>query len=138
MFKTTLLASIVVMGVGVASTASAKSLTIYNHTNHDSVTMINKGSCSSSLPGGITRAHSKNVVPEALLKAVCGKKDCSAEIYMSDHCGGPNNPVIATAVFNVKEGLKSISAPINGYSFQRDPADPFFAIAMYGGPAVGN
>lgn len=120
--------SLLTVGLCGAFAVYAAPLTIDNQTDHDSTSVINKGSCSASVPGGVTRAHTKNVVPETLLRALCGMKDCTADIYMQDNCRGP---IIATAVFNVKVGLKSISQPINGYGFEK--LGPF-SIIIKGGP----
>lgn len=126
--KKKILITSIVLGLGLASVTNAQPLTIKNDTNHDSTSVINKGACSSMLPGGTTRAHSTNVVSERLIRTLCGNKDCNADIYMEGNCKGP---IIATVKFNVNTGLGAISKPINGYSFDRLNN---FAIVIKGGP----
>jgi hypothetical protein len=88
--------------------AMAGALTIVNNTDQDSTSVINSGACSDILgDSGVTRAHTTNVVPENLVAKACifNKVNCKAEIHMTSDCTGP---VIATVVFDVKQGIKNI------------------------------
>lgn len=118
------------LAFGLTTAVHADPLKIVNNTDYDSTSVINKGACSSLLPGGTTRAHTTNVVSERLIKTLCGNKDCQADIYMQPNCKGP---VIASVVFNVKTGLGQITTPINGFGFEK--LGPF-AIVIKGGPKV--
>lgn len=90
-------------------TANAGDLIVNNHTDYDSTSIINNGSCSTILGEmGISRKHTDhNVVPDSKVRFACflNKKNCKADVYMSANCTGPK---IATVLFDVDTGIKSI------------------------------
>lgn len=130
MFKSKIVSCLLILSACASFSVFAQSLRIDNQTDHDSTAVINSGACSASYPGGITRAHTANDVPETLLRALCGNKTCKADIYMNASCSGAP---IGTAYFNVKTGLGDITVdPKYGYSFARNGA---FSVVIMGGPA---
>lgn len=87
-------------------TASAAGLTIDNQTDFDSTSVLNNGACSTILGSdGITKAHTRKTVSESKIRLACigHWSNCKAEVYMSNNCTGP---VVATAYFDTKTGLK--------------------------------
>ena len=111
--------------------AHAEAVTIVNNTNRDSTSIINNGSCSTVLgSSGITRAHTTNVVPEMKMKLACirNSKNCIADVYMTDNCTGNK---IATAVFDVSTGMKSITIIDPQYNITASG----FTVVIDGGPA---
>lgn len=99
-----------------ASLAYASALTIVNNTDHDSTTVTNDRICSATLPGGggVTKAHSTNVVSEGKIKIACfhNKENCKAAVYMTNNCTGSS---IATVIFDINKGIKSITMHEPGY-----------------------
>ena len=92
--------------------ARGEALRITNNTNLDSTSKINGGSCSSSVLGesGITRAHSTNEVSNIKLRVACAlnRENCVADVYMTTVCEKSGQPKVATVVFSVNSGIKSV------------------------------
>lgn len=110
-----LITSLVALGLSSITIASfaASDLVIDNQTAKDSTSVINGVSCSNIFDGGVTKAHSKNVVKSSILKFACiiNPSNCTAAVYMTANCTGP---LIATITFDVNNGIKNIS-PGPGY-----------------------
>ena len=91
--------------------------------------------CSTDVLGndGITRAgEQRKITTSRQLKYACIKnlKDCKADIYMQDKCGGDK---IATIHFDTSgSGLKSIEMIDNSYSITGSG----FEVTIAGGPTV--
>ena len=88
----------------VASALSiGNSLTIRNHTNHDSTSIINDGRCSVDVlhEGGVTRKHTDKTIPAAALLAAClgHFSDCKADVYMTDNCTGAKVAVVHFSIY---------------------------------------
>jgi hypothetical protein len=92
--------------------AGGEALVITNHTDLDSTSKINGFSCSSSILGeaGITRAHSTNSVSNTKLRVACfaNRENCVADVYMTSVCEKSGQNKIATVVFSVNSGIKSV------------------------------
>ncbi|VVC75876.1 hypothetical protein AQUSIP_11770 [Aquicella siphonis] len=101
--------SIGVLAAGLCSVplAAQAGLTIVNNTDKDSTSIINDGMCSSSLSGGITKAHSTNKVSDIIIGFACygHASDCKADVYMTDNCSGDK---VATVMFDTKKGIYDI------------------------------
>lgn len=116
------------LGFGLVSTAFAASdLTIVNNTNNDSTSIINNGICSNTLSGGVTKAHSTNVVKKTVIGLAClgHASNCKADVYMTNNCSGNK---VASVVFDTGSGIKSITMNSNnfhisgsGFRIQLDP-----------------
>ena len=123
-----------ITSVCLSSMAFASDLTLINHSNHDSTSVMNNGPCSADILGdkGVTRAHSINVVPDKILNTACilNKLNCKAEVHMTSDCTGP---IIATVILDVKKGIKSITPSKNtdGYTVTGSG----FTATVDGGPA---
>jgi hypothetical protein len=127
-FKKTLCTGFALLGMTLGHTAS---LSITNDTNHDSTSIINHGPCSTILgESGVTRAHTTNVIAENILARACmfNKTNCQADVYMTSNCTGPK---IATALFNIYTGVKSVEMFDDSYSVSGGG----FNITLSGGPA---
>jgi len=126
--STTLLA----VGLSSVSAFAFAGLVLVNNTNLDSTSIINGGICSSSLPGGVgvTKAHSTNEISDTIIRIAClgHASDCTADVYMSGNCSGPK---IATAVMDIKSGVKSVTMHSNDYKITASG----FHIQLDGGPA---
>jgi hypothetical protein len=89
-----------------------ESLVITNNTDLDSTSKINNMACSSSVlgEGGITHAHSTNAVSNTKLRVACAlnRENCVADVYMTTVCERSGQPKIATVVFSVNTGIKSV------------------------------
>lgn len=107
--KLSVLAAIAGMAFPLAALAG-NDLTIVNNTNQDSTTVINGGLCSSTVlgSGGVTKAHSTNVVTAFKLALACisNKDNCSADIYMTNNCTGPK---VGNVIFSTTTGIKSFN-----------------------------
>ena len=113
--------------------ASAGDLTIINHTNYDSTSIINNGACSNVMGApGITRAHTTNVVPEKLVIKACifNKANCTAAVHMTNNCTGP---VVATVIFDVAKGIKDIQPSSASMGYVMSGSE--FTAIIEGGPA---
>lgn len=129
MLKKTMLVSFIA-ACSMPLIAQAADLTIVNNTNRDSTSVINNGACSTILgEHGITRAHSTNVVPSMTVAFAClmNRSNCRADVYMTNNCSGP---VVATAFFDVKTGIKSVTMYDNSYAVSGGG----FGITITGGP----
>lgn len=136
------------LALGISSAAiitqanpNAHSLTITNYTYQDSTVLINpqfpKAKCSSYLGElGITRARvrGKDPVPHSvdgiIVGGACSRdtKNCRADIYMNDHCGGEK---IGTVIIDVDKGIKSKEILNNTYAIEvKGPFD----FILTGGP----
>lgn len=125
-----------VVGLAVLGTlplmVNAADLTIVNNTNRDSTSIINGGACSTILGAhGITRAHSTNVVPSSVVTFAClaNRSNCKADVYMTANCTGP---VVATAYFDTKSGIKVVTLHDNSYTVTGGG----FQVTIDGGPAA--
>ncbi|HSW70594.1 MAG TPA: hypothetical protein VLH77_01285 [Gammaproteobacteria bacterium] len=116
-------------------------LTIDNQTFFPSTCKINNQSghaqCSNTIPVyGITQPHSKNIIPQGIIWGAClaNLHACTAEVYMTNNCTGP---VIATAVFDISSGIKTINNLYGeeGFMLANPPRSPFY-IDIMGGPAA--
>ncbi|MBX3708911.1 MAG: hypothetical protein KIT56_10200 [Gammaproteobacteria bacterium] len=87
------------------------SLTIVNNTDQDSTSIINNGICSDSLPGGVTKAHSPNVISDVIIGLAClgHPSNCQADVYMTNNCNKEGAAKVATVLFDTKAGIKNIS-----------------------------
>lgn len=107
---------LIAMGLCSATALSyaANGLTIVNNTDEDSTSIINDGMCSNKLTGGVTKAHSTNVVSGTIVSLACfgHASDCKAEVYMTNDCSGDK---IATVMFDTKTGIKSVAMNTNQY-----------------------
>lgn len=128
-FKNLFISGMAALSIALPFSANA-TLTIINNTSQDSTSIINNGACSSSLPGGITRAHSINVVPDIIINSACffTPHNCKADIYMTNNCSGLK---ISTATFDTTIGITSVTPAIGGYQIVRNGP---FSITMNGGP----
>lgn len=121
---------------------AASDLVTINNTKLPSTAVINHGACSTALPNGmgITPPDGKpHVIPGAIVKGVCGahQKDCSADVYMSDHCNGNGEVPVAYATFNTLTGATTITMTDYGRAAKYDlRSDAPFHIIMDGGPAA--
>ncbi len=117
-FKKNIVTGLLTIGVSMASIHGyAQALTIVNNTDQDSTSVINGGLCSTVFGSdGVTKAHSTNVVSDKLIALACvlNSSNCKADIYMTNNCSGP---VIASAVFDTKTGMKSIDVTSDMYRF---------------------
>ena len=91
---------------------SLEDLKITNNTDLPSTSILNHGACSTSLPGGIgitypTKGGAPHIIPAFSIKVACltNAGSCAADIYMTDHCGAPDQKV-ATVIFNAKDDPK--------------------------------
>ena len=116
-------------------------LTVDNQTFFPSTSKINNqnghAQCSSAIPiYGVTKPQSKNVIPQGIIWSACiaNLHACTAEVYMTNDCTGP---VIATAVFDISTGIKSINNLYGpeGFMLANPPRGPFY-IDIMGGPAT--
>lgn len=115
-------------------------LTIDNQTFFPSTCKINnqKGNaqCSNTIPVyGVTQAKSKNIIPQGIIWGAClaNLHACTAEVYMTNDCSGP---IIATAVFDINTGIRSITNNYGpeGFVIPYPPRNSFY-IDIMGGPA---
>ena len=117
-------------------------LDLVNNTNQDSTAIINGGACSTSLPNGygITKAHSSNHIPGRIVKGACGRdrqENCSAKVYMTNHCHLNGEKEVADAEFNVNTGDVKITMTEEGkkQGYNLHPSDQKYLIIMDGGPS---
>lgn len=111
MFKKILIGTMAIFSCTLSLTAFAMTLTIDNKTDFDSTTRANGGLCSSSVLGdaGITHPGHVNVITKNQLNLACmfNKKDCTADVYMSDNCSGD---IVATVTMDVTDaGIKTVT-----------------------------
>lgn len=130
-FKKMILSGLCLISLSVPFSLQAANLTIKNETNRDSTSIINHGACSTILgSSGVTKAHTTNVVSESTLLKACflNRTNCQADVYMSNNCSGQK---VATAIFDVYTGLKSVQVFDSSYTFDGNA----FSIIISGGPA---
>lgn len=118
-FKKTIISSLLTIGIAAISMQAnaGQSLTIVNHTNQDSTSIINNGLCSTAFGSdGVTSAQTTHVINDKLIALACfaNSSNCKADIYMTNNCSGP---IVATAIFDTKTGMKSISVFGDTYAF---------------------
>ncbi len=94
-------------------------LIITNYTYQDSTSIINGGSCSNWLPGGVTEGRKPggppvvNKIPDVIVQAACLHVDnpfdtsCIADVFMTNHCGAKGEEV-ATVYFDTKKGIQNV------------------------------
>jgi hypothetical protein len=130
-FKKILYFGLTTIGLTLPLSLHATDLTITNDTNRDSTSIINHAACSTLLDGGITKAHTVNIVKEKILFTACflNRNNCQADVYMTDNCTGPK---VATVIFDIYSGLKSIQTFDNSYSFSGEG----FHFNLAGGPSL--
>ena len=115
--KQRLTRSLTILALSCLSTVSfAKDLVIDNQTNENSTCKTyGKGKCSTELlkENGVTPAHQSRTYTEPKLRIACypTPENCTAEVYADDNCSGA---IIATAVFDLRTGIKSITTIPNG------------------------
>lgn len=124
--------SLVALSLSGMSVLAHAELVIKNNTKQDSTAKIN-GSCSSSLPGGITKAGTTNKVSDIIIGIAClgHSSDCKAEVFMNATCTG--SP-IAYAVFDTSKGVQSVKLLTNEYQIIAPVGS--FNITLNGGPAI--
>lgn len=130
MFKQSFLSGLLFASLTLPVLSHANALTIRNNTNFDSTSKINDGPCSSSILGakGVTKAHSTNVISDKMILLACyaNRSNCKADVFMTNNCSGPQ---IATVVFDVNTGVKSVSMQSNNYTISAQG----FSITLNGG-----
>ena len=92
-------------------------LIIGNFTDKDSTCVINDSACSTILGAdGITKAgdHAHHINENVIKYAAClgNWENCKADVYMTNNCTGPK---IATVIFDVNKGVKSITMASASY-----------------------
>lgn len=108
------------LSIGLCLSAApvfAQALTIVNNSNSPSTSIINNGICSSQLGSdGVTQPHTTHVVNDKIIALACfaNPSNCKADVYMTNNCSGP---LVATAVFDTKNGMKSIKNFSDKYKF---------------------
>lgn len=134
--KKSILTSLIAFGITTFSiNGLAQDLYTTNDTNFDSTCRTNDWMCSTDILGedGITRKHQRKVTTGTQLKLACFKnlRNCKADVYMQDKCGGPK---IATIYFDtLGEGVKSIEMFDNSYIITGLHS---FEVTISGGPAA--
>jgi|GEM_PF-2064715 hypothetical protein len=122
--------------VGVAH-AALSSLDVTNNTSQYSTVIINNGMCSSNSAlgkAGVTDPKSHNPIPGFILWIAChaAPSNCKADVYMSKNCGAAGDPKVATIIFDISTGIKSITMHSNDYLFTGGG----FSITLDGGPTT--
>ena len=136
MLKKTVLTALITFATTLSVNALAQDLSTTNNTKFDSTCRTNDWMCSTDVLGeaGITRAGEQHKITSgAQLKLACIKnlRNCKADIYMQDKCGGPK---IATIYFDtLGEGVKSIEPVDNTYTITGLHS---FDVTISGGPSV--
>ena len=141
--KKVVLVSLLTLGLGASLQAlAAGDLVTINNTKLSSTAVINHGACSTALPNGkgITPPDGKpHIIEGTLVKGVCGshQKDCSADVYMTNHCNAKGELPVASAVFNTSTGATTITMTASGKAanYNLHSESPFHII-MDGGPAA--
>ena len=117
--------------------AQADALVTNNDTNFDSTCVINDGSCSTVLGQvGVTKAHEQHHVIDAStvwFACIANRRNCKADVYMTNHCNDNNEPSVATVVFDVSSGIKSITMHDSNYAIT---AVAPFEITIAGGTSI--
>lgn len=136
-YKKILLLSFASLGFNInayASTLSDNDLTTINCTKFPSTTITNKGVCSDILGDvGVTPPDCKpHIVEASKVKFACfaNKHNCSADVYMTNHCNKGGESKIATVKFDIDTGIKSIVMDDPSYSITGEG----FRVSINGGP----
>lgn len=117
----------------VSVLAQAGGLTIVNNTDMDSTSIINDGMCSNTLSGGVSKAHSTNIVSSTVIGLACfgHSSDCKADVYMTNNCSGDK---VGTVIFDTKNGIKSVTMNTNQYQITGSG----FNIQLDGGSTIAS
>jgi hypothetical protein len=113
------LAALLILGINLPAISSAGDLTIANHTQFDSTSIINGAACSTILgEGGITRAGKTSVIPESRVTIAClyNTTNCTADVYMTAYCNSKGDLPVATIILDTKKGVKSIQMKNKSYT----------------------
>ncbi len=125
------LTALVMLSSSLPLAAHAGNLVVTNHTQFDSTSIINHGPCSTILGSiGVTHPGQTNVIPEDKIKKACffNSHNCKADVYMTGNCTGP---AVATVLFDVVTGVKSIQMHDAAYTINGSA----FNLTLEGGPA---
>ncbi|OGT44490.1 MAG: hypothetical protein A3F42_01570 [Gammaproteobacteria bacterium RIFCSPHIGHO2_12_FULL_37_34] len=134
LFKKSVLVSFITLGIAIFShNALAQDLYTTNNTKFDSTCRTNDFMCSTDIlrEDGVTRAGAQRKrTTGAQLKLACIKnlRDCKADIYMQDKCGGEKIAIIHFDTLG--EGVKSIEMIDKSYLI----IGSGFEVIISGGP----
>lgn len=113
--KKTLIAGLLMTGLGASFGADAADLVIHNNTTNPSTSIVNGLSCSADIPGinGVTNPGEKNTIDGGLLWLICSTSpsDCKADVYATSDCNKSGASPIATVHLNLFQGKISIDPP---------------------------